>query len=94
MTQRPSREHRNAMLIDRAARFQRFLDDADIAAWLTNYERTRIEEIATAAPNDDDIRRAAALRLQAMRALRAELQTVAATGGKLAEATAHNREQG
>lgn len=65
---------------DRGERFKTFLDDPDVAAFFTAYERVEIDAMLKASPTDDETRRAHALAINSMRAFRAFLSAAVVSG--------------
>jgi len=56
-----------------------------VQAFFAEYERRCIEQLVEADPNDDDARRSAGLRLQAMRTLMDDMTRRIETGRRAAE---------
>ena len=76
------RAHRAAA---RGDRFRLFLADPDVGAFFAAYERDRVDDMAKADVCDDDGRRAAALRLRAMREFHSFLTSAVQAGDKASE---------
>lgn len=84
---KPSRtkEERTAHQIDRGLAAQRLIEDPVVIAYFDAEHARHVETMVNAPISDDDARRAAALKLQALKDLRSHLQTQASLGRKLQE---------
>lgn len=79
---RPSRpkEERAQDQIERGMAAARLIEDAVVISFFESEHRRIVEEMITAPISDDESRRSAALKLQALRDLRSHLETTAAFG--------------
>lgn len=87
MSERQKKE-RSARLVDQADRgngLAPFLEHPDVEQFVKEYEAKQIKAIAAAAPSDDETRRDAGLKIQAIRALMDEMRGIVATGRRAAE---------
>ena len=70
---------------DKAQGLSALLQHEEVQSFFAEYERRCIEKLVEADPNDDDARRAAGLRLQAMRTLMDDMTRRIETGRRAAE---------
>jgi len=84
---KPSRpkEERDADQIERGIAAARLIEDPVVIGFFDAERKRLVEEMITAPIADDDARRAAALKLQALADLKSDLITAAALGRKLQE---------
>ncbi len=66
-------------------RFRMFLSDPGIVAFFDAYEKDAMSALLKCQPTDDDGRRAAALKINAMRDLRSFLSAAIASGDQASE---------
>lgn len=89
---KPSRpkEERAADQIDRGLAAQRLIEDQVVIAFFEAERKRLVDEMIAAPIADDEARRAAALKLQAIAELRSHLTSTAALGRKLQEKAKDN----
>lgn len=85
-----SKEERAQEQIDRGLAAERLIEDAVVIAYLDAEHRRFVDEMISAPVADDETRRSAALKLQALKDLRSHLQTEAALGRKQQEKAKSN----
>lgn len=85
-----SKEERDHDQIERGLAAARLLDDNVVIAFFDAERKRLVDEMIDAPVADDDARRAAALKLQALSDLKSHLASSAALGRKLQEKAKSN----
>lgn len=85
MRDNADRLQRASTSVLRAEKFQRFIDDPDVAAFFDAYERDRVEAMLRASPLDHDARQEAAMQVQAMRQFKAFISSAIVAGERSLE---------